>query len=118
MGMVPRGLALLQLREREAMAKRVNPRRRLRERQAAALAAARAVQSAVHAEEMSMLQQGPVRSGLRGNPTTVTYQAPRSLVSGQSDVKSKQTGKLFPPQLEGGRGKLTLKRPQRWSKTK
>ena len=47
------------------MSKRVNPRRRLLAKQAAALAAVRTVQSIAHAEEMSKLQQGHVRSGLR-----------------------------------------------------
>ena len=58
------------------MSKRVNPRRRLLAKQAAALAAVRTVQSIAHAEEMSKLQQGHVRSGLRGNPTTKTFRGP------------------------------------------
>jgi hypothetical protein len=97
------------------MAKRVNPQRRLRQRQAAALAAVRLEQSAANAAEMSKLQQGHVRSGLRGNPTTQTFKAPRSLIPSEPDVKSAKTGKLFPPQFEGGRGKPKRAAPKRFS---
>jgi hypothetical protein len=58
------------------MSKRVNPKRRLLARQAATLAGVRKEQSVAHAEEMSKLQQGHVRSGLRGNPTTKVYRGP------------------------------------------
>lgn len=57
---------------------RLNPHRRLLARQQAALAAVRMEHSAAHGEEMSMLQQGVVRSGLaRGNPTSMVFREPK-----------------------------------------
>jgi hypothetical protein len=81
------------------MGKRLNPQRRLRQAQAKALAAVRLEQSAANAAEMAKLQQGPVRSGMRGNPTTMTFRGPK-----WSDIDVP--------------GKAKRKRPQRWSKTK
>lgn len=46
------------------MGKRLNPHRRLLAKQAAALNAAKALQSVEHAREASMLQQGNVRSSM------------------------------------------------------
>lgn len=56
---------------------RLNPHRRLLKAQAAALAAVRMEHSAAHGVEMSMLQQGVVRSHMAwGNPTSMTFREP------------------------------------------
>lgn len=77
------------------MSKRVNPKRRLLAKQAAALAAVRTEQSVAHAAEMSKLQQGSVRSGLRENPSSMTFRAPRWTSEDNRGKSKPKRRKLF-----------------------